>query len=157
MLPLPQLFVWHDRFSDLESYWRQAWVSDVDWLTETIFYIDSGRCAFENTKRSDDRKGHAIVGLIDSKILQRPLGLRAPVLVCRNLYFPEAITFCARGLVGISFESPMIMKLAQSSSPYLYIVRCRMNLVMLEEGRQKVSFSLKAVRSAEPWKERLKP
>ena len=38
--------------------------------TEPIFNIHFGCCAFENAERLDDRRWHAVLGLIDLEILK---------------------------------------------------------------------------------------
>jgi hypothetical protein len=49
----------------------------------------------ENAKRADDGQRHTVVLHADGEVLQRALGLRAPVAVGRDPDFPQRVGFAA--------------------------------------------------------------
>lgn len=66
-----------------------------DGRTEAELHVDGRSSSLENTKRLYDRRGHAILGLIDLEVLQRALCLCSPVLVCRYVDLAEGIRLCS--------------------------------------------------------------
>lgn len=61
--------------------------------TESILHVYGRGCALEDSKRSDHRRRHAVVRLIDLEVLQGALSLRSPVSVRRHLDPAEGICF----------------------------------------------------------------
>lgn len=49
--------------------------------TKAIFHVHRGRSALEDAKGRDNRRRHAVLGLVDLEVAQRPLRLGSPVLV----------------------------------------------------------------------------
>jgi hypothetical protein len=65
--------------------------------TQAELHVDCGGGTLEDAKRLDDGRRHAVLRLVDLEVLQRPLRLRAPVLVGRHLDLAKGVTFCPRG------------------------------------------------------------
>lgn len=59
--------------------------------TKAILHVDCGRSALEDTKGRDDRRGHAVLGLVDLEVAQRSLRLGSPVLVRGHLDLAKGV------------------------------------------------------------------
>lgn len=75
-------------------------------LTETVAHVDSGGSALEDTESLDDRRGHAILGLVDLEVLEGSLSLSSPVFVPGDLDLAKGIALgtCRSHLVGRGVE-----------------------------------------------------
>lgn len=62
--------------------------------TQPKFHINGGRSTLEDTKGLDNRRGHAVLGLVDLEVLQGALRLRSPVLVGGHLDLAKSIALC---------------------------------------------------------------
>ena len=69
------------------------------WLkrTEAKLHVDGGSGALEDTKGAHNLRWHAVVGLVDLEVLQRPLRLGTPVAVGLDLDLAERIALCPGG------------------------------------------------------------
>jgi hypothetical protein len=71
--------------------------------TKSIVHIDCGSSSLEDTKCLNDRRGHAVLRLVDFEVLQRTLCLCSPVSIRSDLHFSKGITLCSRALaVGLT-------------------------------------------------------
>ena len=59
--------------------------------TQAIAHVDGGGSALEDAKGLNNGGRHAVLGLVDVEVAQRPLGLGTPVLVARDLDLAEGI------------------------------------------------------------------
>lgn len=59
--------------------------------TKAIAHVHRRRSTLEDTERLDDRRGHAVLGLVDLEVLEGTLSLSAPVLVGRDLDLAKGI------------------------------------------------------------------
>ena len=84
------------------------------WITESIFHVDGGSSALEDTECSDYWRRHSILWLIDLEVLQRSFGLGTPVLVRRNLDFAKSIAL-GPGRLSSFVSDPLI----ESSTPII--------------------------------------
>lgn len=71
-------------------------------FTESEGHVHRRRGAFEDTERSNNWRRHAVVGLVDVKILQRAFSLGAPVFVGGDLNVAKGITLCSGSLGEVS-------------------------------------------------------
>lgn len=69
--------------------------------TESVSHVYGSSRSLQNAKRPDDGRGHAILGLVDAEVLERSLGLGAPVLVGGDLDLAKGIALGSR-VVGHS-------------------------------------------------------
>ena len=60
-------------------------------LTKPVFHVHRGRSALQDAKGADDWRGHSILRLVYPKVLERPLGLSAPVVARRHLDLAKGI------------------------------------------------------------------
>lgn len=59
--------------------------------TKAKLHVDSGGSTLQDTESPDNRRGHAVLGLVDLEVLQRALSLSTPVLVGGDLDLAEGI------------------------------------------------------------------
>lgn len=64
--------------------------------TESVSHVYGSSSALQNAECPDDGRRHAILGLVDAEVLERPLGLGAPVLVGGHLDLAKGIAFGSR-------------------------------------------------------------
>lgn len=88
---LAQLGVCNDsnRISGLSSFCLES-RSRVQ-PTKSVLHIDSRSGALEDTKGLDERRRHAVLGLVDPEVAQRALGLASPVLAGVDLELAKGI------------------------------------------------------------------
>ena len=67
-------------------------------LTEPIVHVYCRCGAFEDAECTDDRRRHAILGLVDFEILEGAFGLRAPIFGGIDLDLAKGVRFCSSGL-----------------------------------------------------------
>ena len=76
-------------------------------LTQPILLVDFGCSALQDAKCLDQGRRHAVLGLIDAEVLERPLRLGTPVLVRWHLNLAKGITLGSRGGGGHSCRASM--------------------------------------------------
>lgn len=64
---------------------------------KAITHVDGRRSALEDTERLDDGERHAVLGLVDAKVLERALSLGTPVLVRRDLDLAKGVALSSGG------------------------------------------------------------